>query len=376
MLNFAIVLVQLLYVAGNNECFSHNDKVYSINKDGIDSYEINSNGPWNQVKSIDNIQSFALNNNNNQLLFITDKLNSMDLSNYDVKELSSVPTNNLMLSMDEADSILYAKSSSNSTLYDYKLKTKEFNVLNENKDTSTGGFQYYNNQLVMLGGIEQTLNEIQIYDITSKQWKNQKIQGDLPSSRKNYDLQVIDDKLYLIGGRNSNNQMITNKLWVLDLKEYTWSSISLNSINQLFNNNEIKCQLIVNNEFYTISNNNQAIKLNLQQNSNRSYITNDSIIILSNNTNNGKPETDKTNYYTNKILIALAIALGMNCCTVVTFFLYIELTKKLEKMLLSFKNKNSNVDNASTIESIRSSSKPSFEWKESKNSNTFKLAMN
>lgn len=84
----------------------------------------------------------------------------------------------------------------------------------------------YNNKIyVFLGGIVNTgidtilHKSIQIYDIASNTWSTS---SNVPFVRFGYTLNLIDDKVYLIGGYDSST--FSNDVKIFDLKKETWKN--------------------------------------------------------------------------------------------------------------------------------------------------------
>ncbi len=92
--------------------------------------------------------------------------------------------------------------------------------------------------LLVLGGggqfLSKSLNVVHAYDLSTDQWETWKCQEDLqrgfPVSRASFACQLLDDYLYVLGGRHYMKQQgewILNSCWQLNLDTLSWKRMHL-----------------------------------------------------------------------------------------------------------------------------------------------------
>ena len=115
--------------------------------------------------------------------------------------------------------------------YNFQRQTWEQLLLNGEESftpryghtTAANGNQFY-----IFGGKTTNgvlLNDLVIFDPLSTSLKTQTIQGAQPSPRYNHAVVIIDDHLYLHGGKTQKG--ISNELWMLDLISMSWQQCTV-----------------------------------------------------------------------------------------------------------------------------------------------------
>ncbi|WOL11796.1 rab9 effector protein with kelch motifs-like isoform X1 [Canna indica] len=85
-------------------------------------------------------------------------------------------------------------------------------------------------KMVVLGGTNGTrkVNDLHILDLRTKEWSRPVCKGTPPSPRESHSATVVgDDKLLIFGGSGEGETNYLNDVYVLDLKNMTWTSPEL-----------------------------------------------------------------------------------------------------------------------------------------------------
>jgi N-acetylneuraminic acid mutarotase len=82
--------------------------------------------------------------------------------------------------------------------------------------------------MVIFGGFENgsRTNTLAIYDILKNTWQKLDTEGleIKPEQRSGHSAIIKDDKLYVFGGKNEENNKLSD-FWAFDLKEQKWTEI-------------------------------------------------------------------------------------------------------------------------------------------------------
>ena len=105
-------------------------------------------------------------------------------------------------------------------------------ILNEILESHTA--QMHNSKMIVYGGyMSSTINDnLLIYNTENCSWSKMPVIG--PPNRSSHTSTIIDNNMYVFGGRNEYGVRLSD-LWILNLLNYKWENVITDYIPKVFN---------------------------------------------------------------------------------------------------------------------------------------------
>jgi N-acetylneuraminic acid mutarotase len=121
------------------------------------------------------------------------------------------------------------KTHNDRTVYEFDIKSRTWTAYESENPIADARFQHTifvrNNSLIVLGGFLAAAGKqpfLLEFDLNSQTWRELNTTGDVPYKLIHFSTVLIRDKIYLYGGLDPNEIIVSDKLFELDLNTLSW----------------------------------------------------------------------------------------------------------------------------------------------------------